>query len=1027
MTVNSLLTTMLLLAAGAVAGPSPNFVPNAGFEREGTPGYKLWPGSTSATFVRDANVRKSGTASGRLVLPKAEEAATIYTYVPLKENTDYTLSFWWKTADWKRAGSSSATVSFSFCKEDGGNGSAGVLRTPFPATGETGGDWTKFSFDFKTPAETVRCQLLVVSARGITGTVWLDDISVREIAHALPVAKLAQPPVIDGQLSDACWQAAVPLTKFYHVNREAKRAKDLTTAWLAYDDTALYIAFRNQDTMQHLKADVTERDGALWTNDCNEIFIQAPNGQARQFIINALAAQWDGRIFQRVPGDPWRADGKWNGQWQTAASKGTDHWIVEIAIPWSNFSSSPRETWRVNLARERHGAAKELLHWNQFEGKFSNVDKFGYLAFRDGTALLTRFREPPMKNPLAIARKTERFKELLTDHPGGYIVGSWAAERSLSSYPKNVQDSYTPESFRLEQAQMWKECGEAGMFGPALPWIFPKDISLGGMKRLNQQYGMTFPLYCASSWHSRMAAEAGAKFKLKARVNGVDPAHAKVMHEYLERVLKEYTAKGVIPYIALLNGEDEPANTNLGAFSLTANTEARQELLALDAEIKRTHGFGTYGLFDGFAADGSERTSPFHHIAFWSWWSQRYADVRQVDREIGRKYAPNAPYLINYNTVSGATHADFTIISTATDYVSCDPYPTSTLASYGRDRALYHPGFSTKLIHDTAVPGVEMCVMPQMFIYHGRGPTVDNTREWASQSLKTGATMFYWYNSGTPPSRVALPEAHKEMLRINRVTSTMNKLKLPAKTATAIYFDQRAKWGAFDNSLYSWYTLYTLLGERLHTWFRFVSDGNIRLGNDRFENYELVYVPELKYTSRAIAEKLVSYVKQGGVLVLTDPETCRWNIDGSPLLDVRKQLLGGSLGNPREATSLTVTDSFMGVKKGAELPLTPVRARKGAGKLLAFDIAVPADAHIFASYADGKPAAYSRAVGAGQVIYFAAQPFGNARLAIQESPWIGFLAALAEKVAEPKVEIWDFMFPKTGGEVDVKYIGYEPE
>ncbi|MBT3291833.1 MAG: hypothetical protein HN380_31110, partial [Victivallales bacterium] len=143
MTANSLLATILLLTTVAVAGPSPNVVPNPGFEREGTPGYKLWPGGTSATFVRDTGVRKSGAASGRLVLLKAEEAATVYTYVPLKENTDYTLSFWWKTANWKQAGSSSATVSFSFCKEDGGNGSAGVLRTPFPATGETGGDWTK--------------------------------------------------------------------------------------------------------------------------------------------------------------------------------------------------------------------------------------------------------------------------------------------------------------------------------------------------------------------------------------------------------------------------------------------------------------------------------------------------------------------------------------------------------------------------------------------------------------------------------------------------------------------------------------------------------------------------------------------------------------------------------------------------------------------------------------------------------------------------------------------------------------------
>ena len=1015
----TLLMITLFMVIGSVSAK--NIFPNPGFENKISLG--LWPASTSATVKPDKKVFRSGKSSVRIDLLKTADRAVVYTGLSLLPEKSYSLSFWYKIENWQKSGNASVKIKLLFNKTNGANGSAGTLRITLPFSNTSG--WKNFSTEFKTPSGTDKCQLSILEATGVKGTLWVDDVNLEQIVDSLKINKTSIAPRIDGKLNDYCWKKAIPLACFYRPDYRTEYAKMQTKAYICYDKNNIYIAFRNiEPEISKLKTDASRHDDAVWNDDCNEVFLLAPNSNIRQFIVNAANVKGDCELYIRAPGDPYRAKVEWNGKWQSATRKGKNEWVSEIAIPFSNFNYTPNGVWRINLSRQRHGAASECSHWNRVEGKLNNANKFGFLEFGPNSAKLARFIESGVENPLQVKRKATKFKELLSEKKGDYIVGSWAHGFHISSYSKAFQAKYTPATSKLEQEQFLAETGRAGMFGPAFPWV-PNYI--GGMSKireLNEKYGMKFPYSVQNSSLHKKAVAKGVNYvyltaKGVAMPNPVDPVLAQVINENLENYLKKHS--DVIPYLVLVNGEDEPTNTNSKSFSFKENLKNKSSLEKLDAKIKKDFGFGKFGIYDYYADADSKWQSPFNHIAFWSWWSDEYSKIRKKDQAVVKRLAPNVPYLINFNSCSCFNYPDFTRISTAVDWVSCDPYPTATLALHGRDRALYHTGFSTKLIHDSAAPGVKTCVMPQAYIYHGRGPSPEDIREWASQAMKNGASILYWYTLG--PSRITIPAGHKEMLRVNKLISSMNELKLPQKTVTALFFSQAARRGIKDEAQYSLYTLYVLLGEKLKTWFKFVNETMLDMDMDSLDSYRLVYVPELKYVDTETAGRLLKFVENGGILVLFDPEAFEWNINGTVMNDFRDKLVGAPVGKRRKANELIVAKNYLGLTKGAKLPLSEIRGRAGAGKELAYDVQVPSDANVFAVYSDGKPAAYERSVGKGKVIYFAAQPFGNAKLAISKSSWETFLSGLAKKVGEPEnLPIWDFLFPLKGGEVEVNYI-----
>jgi hypothetical protein len=270
-----------------------------------------------------------------------------------------------------------------------------------------------------------------------------------------------------------------------------------------------------------------------------------------------------------------------------------------------------------------------------------------------------------------------------------------------------------------------------------------------------------------------------------------------------------------------------------------------------------------------------------------------------------------------------------------------------------------------------------------------------------------------WYESG--PANLTIPEAYDETIRINGLVHRMNKLELPKQTHTAIFFSQVDRWGRDDKPMDAAYTLYTLLGERLGSWFNFVSDTQLSRNPAALDDYTLIYLPSLTYVDRPVAQRLIDRARAGATLVIFDPQAFTWATDGSRLSDLRQSAGGAPLGALRQETTLLPPPNPAPgrITPNAPLPLTPLGTGPDKGRMEAFTLGtLPGEAAVIATYADGAPAAYQVPVGKGSVIWFAAQPFGNADLVLQNTPWQPFLAALAARAHEKTdLPLWHFLIP----------------
>jgi hypothetical protein len=309
----------------------------------------------------------------------------------------------------------------------------------------------------------------------------------------------------------------------------------------------------------------------------------------------------------------------------------------------------------------------------------------------------------------------------------------------------------------------------------------------------------------------------------------------------------------------------------------------------------------------------------------------------------------------------------------------------------------------------------KLCVTPQNFIYHGGRPEPAEIREWASQCIKVGAQMLYWYVED-PDTLMNMWDGNLEVLAINKQLKTLRKIVVPNKTSTAILHSDYDRWGLGDNVLHPAYSLYTLLGEQNKAWFRFISPTGLAMGVHRLADYRVVHIPRMKFTDPETTAKMVDFLKGGGTIVSFDPELFRFNLDGSAVPE-RAALFGAEL-TPRTIQKPTLR------YLGKDLPIFKITNLPGPddGKFQAFSFGqLPADAKILATYADDdSPAIIERPYGKGKIILSAVQPFGNSDVALAQTAWLDFTAAICQSVKEPTdLPIWDFVLRKRP-ENDVK-------
>jgi predicted phosphohydrolase len=260
---------------------------------------------------------------------------------------------------------------------------------------EAGGTWTVMPRRLPIQIAPGESHTAVFEA-GIEGTLYPVPIlamaypyapgRVVDIKTAVPLVRTAYarkadaPPKIDGRLDEAFWTDPV---KDLYTGEGFSGTADSTSFYFAWDEADLYIgAVCMEKEMGSIVAVVTERDGAVYGEDCLGFFLQpeVPAGPVYQIYFNPLGTAFD----QRITVEDGRAsdiDPEWDGSYEVAVSKGRDRWTLEARVPLDELGTAGQyeKTWSVNFRRKQK-RLETSADWQVPVG--ADPIAYGYLIMR---------------------------------------------------------------------------------------------------------------------------------------------------------------------------------------------------------------------------------------------------------------------------------------------------------------------------------------------------------------------------------------------------------------------------------------------------------------------------------------------------------------------------------------------------------------------------------------------------------------------------------------------------------------------
>ena len=158
----------------------------------------------------------------------------------------------------------------------------------------------------------------------------------------LTAHRISIPPKLDGVLDDDAWAGdPLPLNTWMSYNpMRGEAAAEQTSVWIAYDDSAVYFAFRCLDTQpDRIRTNISRRDNAFNDDWVGLSLDSSRAGQlAYHLFVNPSGIQMDA-LQSGSNGEDFAPD--W--VWQSAGHVGAEGWSVEIRVPLENirFRSGP--------------------------------------------------------------------------------------------------------------------------------------------------------------------------------------------------------------------------------------------------------------------------------------------------------------------------------------------------------------------------------------------------------------------------------------------------------------------------------------------------------------------------------------------------------------------------------------------------------------------------------------------------------------------------------------------------------------
>jgi hypothetical protein len=194
----------------------------------------------------------------------------------------------------------------------------------------------------------------------------------------LDVPTLDPAPTLDGTPGVTEWQRAAVLPDFVAMDG-GRGLTQRTVCRVGQTPQGLFVAFECYDhDVANLSRRIGERDGAVWTDDCVEVFLDPSGGQQEylHFAVSAAGTQYDER----------GADPGWDRYWEARTSVAAGMWTAELYIPFAALDvradRRPAAVWTGNFYREypgRGGVPQELSGWSPTFSSFGSPSRFGML------------------------------------------------------------------------------------------------------------------------------------------------------------------------------------------------------------------------------------------------------------------------------------------------------------------------------------------------------------------------------------------------------------------------------------------------------------------------------------------------------------------------------------------------------------------------------------------------------------------------------------------------------------------------
>lgn len=169
----------------------------------------------------------------------------------------------------------------------------------------------------------------------------ISNDTKRKLERSIYPVYTEKAPKIDGK-RDAIWEDA-----FWIELIDAKSGlppKKKTKVACLYNRNSLYFFFDMEEPhISKLKANVLERDGEVWKDDCAEILLKVGKN-TYHFIINSKGITYDDKNQNYY----------WNPDYKTAVNLKENSWQVEIELPFALFGPKAKEEkiWQIGLFRE---------------------------------------------------------------------------------------------------------------------------------------------------------------------------------------------------------------------------------------------------------------------------------------------------------------------------------------------------------------------------------------------------------------------------------------------------------------------------------------------------------------------------------------------------------------------------------------------------------------------------------------------------------------------------------------------------